>query len=52
MACINEIGNIYGYLKVVARAPNNKDGRAMWECEFRCGNKVIVLGKHLRSGNT
>ena len=52
MACINEIGNTYGYLKVVARAPNNKDGRAMWECECRCGNKVIVLGKHLRSGNT
>lgn len=48
----NEIGNIYGYLTVIERAPNNKDGRAMWKCKCRCGNEVVVLGKHLRSGNT
>ena len=49
---INEIGNTYGYLTVIDRAPNNKDGHARWKCKCKCGNEVIVLGKHLRSGNT
>ena len=48
----NEIDNRYGYLTVIERAPNNKEGRAMWKCKCDCGNEVIVLGKHLRSGNT
>lgn len=48
----NEIGNTYGYLTVIARAENNKDGRAQWLCKCKCGNEVVVLGKHLRSGNT
>lgn len=48
----NEIGNTYGYLTVIERAENNKEGRAMWRCKCKCGNEVIVLGKHLRSGNT
>lgn len=52
MRLINEIGNTYGYLTVIERAPNNKDGRAMWKCKCRCGNEIVVLGKHLRSGNT
>lgn len=49
---IDEVGNTYGYLTVIERAPSSKDGRAMWKCKCRCGNEVIVLGKHLRSGNT
>ena len=48
----NEIGNIYGYLTVISRAENNKEGRAQWLCRCKCGNELIVLGKHLRSGNT
>lgn len=48
----NEIGNIYGYLTVVERAENTKDGRAQWLCKCKCGNNTVVLGKHLRSGNT
>ena len=52
MGLKNEIGNVYGYLTVIERAPNNKDGRAMWKCRCKCGNEVIVMGKHLRSGNT
>lgn len=48
----DETGNTYGYLTVIERAPNNKEGRAMWKCKCKCGNEVIVLGKHLRSGNT
>ena len=49
---IDEIGNTYGYLTVLERAPNNKEGRAMWKCKCKCGNELVVLGKHLRSGNT
>lgn len=32
MAIKNEIGNIYGYLTVLERAENTKDGRAQWLC--------------------
>lgn len=49
---IDEIGNTYGYLTVLERAPNSKEGRAMWKCKCKCGNELVVLGKHLRSGNT
>ncbi|MBQ2176332.1 MAG: hypothetical protein II453_15150 [Alphaproteobacteria bacterium] len=49
---INEIGNTYGYLTVIDRAENDKEGRARWLCKCKCGNEVIVLGKHLRAGNT
>lgn len=52
MNTINEIGNVYGYLTVIARDNNNKDGRACWICQCKCGNTVTVPGKHLRSGNT
>ena len=47
----DETGNTYGYLTVISRAPN-KDGRAMWNCKCKCGNEIVVMGKHLRSGNT
>lgn len=52
MALKNEIGNTYGYLTVIERAPNNKDNRAMWKCRCKCGNELVVSGKRLRSGNT
>lgn len=52
MALKNEIGNTYGYLTVIERAENTKEGRAMWKCKCKCGNETVVLGKHLRSGNT
>lgn len=51
MKTINEIGNKYGKLTVIAQAPS-KDGRARWKCRCECGNEIIVLGKSLRSGNT
>lgn len=52
MAVKNEIGNTYGYLTVIERAENSKEGRARWKCRCKCGNETIVLGKHLRNGNT
>lgn len=48
----NEIGNEYGYLTVIARAQNDKNGRARWLCQCKCGNQIEVLGKSLRNGNT
>lgn len=48
----DETGNIYGYLTVLSRAENTREGRAQWLCQCKCGNKVIVSGKNLRSGNT
>ena len=52
MALKNEIGNTYTYLTVIERAENTKEGRAQWLCKCKCGNTTVVLGKHLRSGNT
>ncbi|MBQ4060553.1 MAG: hypothetical protein IJD46_00865 [Bacilli bacterium] len=52
MALKNEIGNTYGYLTVISRAENDKNGRARWLCKCKCGNEIIVMGKNLRSGNT
>ena len=50
-AKINEVGNIYGYLTVIAPAPS-KGGRAMWKCKCRCGNECEISGKFLRNGHT
>ena len=49
---IDETGKVYGYLTVIERAENSKEGRARWKCKCKCGNEVIVLGKALRNGNT
>lgn len=51
MGIINEVGNKYGYLTVTEQAPS-KNKRAMWKCQCRCGNEVIVSGKNLRNGST
>lgn len=41
-------------LTVVKRVENDKHGKAQWLCECSCPqhNKVIVIGAHLRNGNT
>lgn len=49
---VDETGKSYGYLTVIKRGENTKEGRARWLCKCKCGNEVLVLGKHLRSGNT
>ena len=49
----NEIGNIYGYLTVISRNEDPqyaKDGRAMWNCQCKCGNIYVTSGKLLREG--
>ena len=49
---IDMTGKRYNKLVVIERAPNNKDGRAMWKCKCDCGNEIIVLGKSLRTNHT
>lgn len=39
-------------LTVLGRAPNTSGQSARWLCRCDCGNEVVVLGGHLRSGNT
>ena len=49
----DETGNIYGYLTVLSRAENTKRRAALnGLCQCKCGKTCIILGKHLRSGNT
>ena len=41
-------------LTVVQRVENDKYGKAQWLCECNCSkhNQVVVVGSHLRNGNT
>lgn len=40
----------FGRLKVINRAPNNKDRKTQWNCICDCGNKTIVRAGHLTTG--
>lgn len=46
----NEIGNTYGKLTVLERAPDLRHGEARWKCQCQCGNIALVSGVHLRNG--
>lgn len=48
---IDMVGKRCGRLTVLERAENSKEGRARWLCQCDCGNKKIILGKHLRNGS-
>lgn len=54
---INEIGNTYGRLTVVSKAPSKvtnggKSRLAMWVCVCECGMTITTSGHDLRRGNT
>lgn len=49
---IDEVGNKYGKLTVIKKAPSRTTGGTMWLCECDCGNTIIVSGNSLRTGNT
>lgn len=49
---IDEVGNRYGRWLVLARAENDKHGKAQWMCRCDCGTEGVVLGESLRNGNT
>ena len=45
----------FGYLHVnryIGQYVNKSNYTNYFECQCKCGNTVVVLGKHLRSGNT
>lgn len=49
---INLIGQKFGRWTVVARANNDKGGRARWICKCNCGNIKTVDGYSLRCGGS
>jgi len=49
----NEIGNKYGKLLVIEKAPRpeNRPKGAYWLCKCNCGNYKVIRGADLRSGH-
>jgi hypothetical protein len=46
-------GKLFGYLTVLRRHPENPNaGKSRWECEYACGNTIVVTGGSLASENT
>ena len=52
MSYVDLTNKKFNNLLVVSRVENDKFGNAKWLCECDCGNKVEVLGTHLRSNHT
>ena len=57
MALNNDLTGLYfGRLKVIERVEDyiekNGNKRSQWLCECKCGNRVKVIGKSLKNGNT
>ena len=52
MSLLNLIGQRFGKLQVVSRAPNYKNGGVRWNCICDCGEKVIVYSDSLRRNVT
>ena len=45
-------GQRFGRLLVLGIAGRVKNGRVVWSCLCKCGNKIIAYGYNLRTGNT
>lgn len=45
-------GQRFNRLTVLKRVENSRNGKSQWLCKCDCGNEVIVIGSHLKSGNT
>ena len=53
MRLISLEGQRFGKLTVVKRNKvNDKHGKPLWVCVCDCGNDALVLGNHLKNGNT
>lgn len=50
--CLDLVGEKFWKLTVLERVENSNTGKSQWLCQCDCGNKVIVVGAHLKSGNT
>ena len=51
MKLVNLVGKKYGRLLVIEKA-DSLNGNTRWLCECDCGNKRIVHGTSLKTGNT
>lgn len=49
---INLVGRKFGRLFVIQKVNNNKRGDLCWLCRCSCGQRKIVVGRNLKSGNT
>jgi group I intron endonuclease len=49
---IDLVGQRFGWLTVIKRAGNHRDGHAMWLCLCDCGNKKNVRSVNLKNGST
>ena len=52
---IDLTGKTFGRLTVIERVDRpegSKSKKICWLCECECGNNKVVVGDHLRSGNT
>lgn len=46
----DELGNVYGKLKIIKKMPTLPGSQAEWLCLCECGNTTTRLGYHLRTG--
>lgn len=49
---VNLEGEKFGYLTVIKRAENSKDGHVQWLCRCRCGEERVILANSLTRGHT
>jgi hypothetical protein len=42
----------FGRLTVIRRVANDKNRKAVFECECECGERVNVLSKNLKNGHS
>ena len=52
MRLIDRVGDVYGRLRVISRAPNasKSDTNARWNCECECGKLTMAYGQDLAKG--
>lgn len=50
--CKDLTGKKFGYLTVVERVQNAKNGKARWKCMCDCGNETIVTSTDIMTGHT
>ncbi len=52
MKVLDIVGQRFGKLTVISRAPNNKTGQSRWLVRCDCGNQKVVTGTKLTTGHT
>lgn len=47
---VDMVGQTFGRLRALSRAPSNEKGNAQWLCQCECGSSpIIITGKRLRN---